>query len=149
MSPETGSPHSTDTKKAQRDGENRGALPASGGGKRRFAAAMRGFSWLYLAGGLAFLLLPGVVSRVLGLAPPMDRFWVALSVSMMAMLAFLSRESSRDPANAACVKAHLLSKAVSVAGFLFAYLVADRPLSAYLVGAGVDFTILLSVWWLR
>ena len=115
-------------------------------GTRRFTVAMRGFSWLYLAGGLAFLLMPNVVSHVLVLASPIDRFWVALSVSMMAMLAYLSRESSRDPANTACVKAHLLSKTVSVAGFLFAYLIVDRPLAAYLVGAGVDLAILLSVW---
>ncbi|MBI2605408.1 MAG: hypothetical protein HYW49_04935 [Deltaproteobacteria bacterium] len=126
--------------------ENTSAPTASGTGTRRFTLAMRGFFLLYLAGGLVFLFLPDVVSRVLGLAPPLDRFWVALSVSMMAMLAYLSRESSRDPANAACVKAHLLSKGASVAGFLLAYLALDRPLAAYLVGAGVDLAILLSVW---
>lgn len=109
-----------------------------------FIRVMRLMTLVYIAGAFLFFFLTPQVTAILGMTPAVDQFWVTLAVSMMAMLAYLSWQAANHPGEKHFVYTHLLAKVVSVAGFLFCYLVHQK-LNAYLVGVITDSLVILVV----
>ncbi|MEK6704784.1 MAG: hypothetical protein AABZ06_03265 [Bdellovibrionota bacterium] len=118
---------------------------------------MRLLGVLYALAGAWFFLAPDSVLQLINLGPkyfnlafvipiPADRFWLVLAVSMMAMLSALSFLSAEDPANRGYPFVHLLSKLVSLGGFIAMFFLYGRYF-AYLVGAFVDLLLALIVLW--
>ena len=75
---------------------------------------------------------------------PSERFWVALSTSMTMMLSVTSFYSSLYPKIKGFVLIHIVSKVVSVAGFIYLFL-RHAPYFAYILGAVVDSGVILIV----
>jgi hypothetical protein len=115
---------------------------------------MRIYALIYLVGAFLFFFMPeetfyliNVGPRVFKLAEeipaPSERFWVVLSTSMMIMLFFAAVYSSMFPYVKGFVAIHLLSKATSVAGFLYCFF--QKRYFAYGIGAACDGSIFLIV----
>ncbi len=113
-----------------------------------FVLFMRAMTFVYALGAIAFFFGQEILGQLLLMPVSTERFWVALAVSMMAMLSFISWKSSRRPGNPAWVQVHLLSKAVSVAGFLIAF-VFYESLPAYFFSGALDAAILAAVYFLH
>lgn len=112
---------------------------------------LRAYGWIFAATGLVFVLGPGPLGGVLNLlearlpsSAPLPHaprtFWLVLTGSMMAMLAYLSFAAARDPRRREALDALLLSKGMSTALFVL-YAAWDNN-AAFLVGAVVDGAIL-------
>lgn len=115
---------------------------------RQFVWVMRIFTFIYINISFLFFFMPEETFYLINIGPkvfkayqeipaPSEHFWVALSTAMTAMLAVTSFYSSLYPKLKGFVLIHLVSKAVSVAGFTFLFL-RDQPYFAYLIGAVVD-----------
>ncbi|MBI4424260.1 MAG: hypothetical protein HY554_11060 [Elusimicrobia bacterium] len=113
---------------------------------------LRVYGWLFAASGTAFVAAPGLVSAALGLlasACPGARgveqglptFWLALTGSLMAVIAVLALGLARDPSDPSAWRGLLLSKAASTA--LFCVFAATEGNALFLAGALVDCGILL------
>jgi hypothetical protein len=111
---------------------------------RTFTTVMKIYTGIYIVVGIFFFVFHAELAQLLMMQPAPNRFWVTLTVSMMAMLAYVAWQSSQRPRERAFVHVHLLSKTVSVAGFLLSF-VLDPAVWAYLVGAVTDFSIILVV----
>lgn len=112
------------------------------------------YSAVFAAAGAAFVAAPGTVTELLGVltrsAPPGGgdaSLWLGLTGSLMAVLALLSWELSREPGQAAPWRALLLSKGVSSA--LFVAFAARGGGAGYLAAALVDGAILIHLALLR
>jgi hypothetical protein len=73
-----------------------------------------------------------------------ESFWLVLTTSMMAMLAALSFLASESPRIRGYALVHMLSKATSVAGFFYVFLLGPRYF-AYIIGITTDLPILIAV----
>ena len=109
-----------------------------------FERFMKIMSIIYALVGLGFYFGHSILENILALETAPNLFWLTLTGSMMAMLSCLSWLSSLEPNNPAYVQVHLLSKSMSVLGFIVANFI-DQQRIGYFVGAGVDLTILLVV----
>lgn len=109
-----------------------------------FVKVMQVFAVIYAAVGLFFFMLHAVLAQWLRMEAAPNRFWVVLTLSMMLMLSFLSWQSSRKPNDAAFVHCHLLSKAVSVTGFLISYAL-EPAVWGHIVGAVTDGAVFITV----
>lgn len=111
---------------------------------KSFVLFMRLMTLVYGVGAGLFFFFAPLIARVLGMEEAPDQFWITLSVSMMAMLAYVSWQSGKNPREKHFVRVHLLAKMVSVAGFLFSYMVW-RNMGAYLVGVVTDASVIVLV----
>lgn len=116
---------------------------------------MRILAFIYLAVGLLFFFRPEETFYLLNIGPkvfhtyeeipnPSEHFWVVLTTSMMAMLVVVSLYSSVYPKIFGFTLAHLVSKGISTAGFLFLFL-NQKPYFAYLAGVATDGLIFVLV----
>lgn len=116
---------------------------------------MRFFAILYLLCGVFFFFRPAAVFHILNVGPKIfealveippqaESFWLVLATSMMAMLCVTSFYSSLYPRAKGYVMVHVVSKAVSISGFLFLFLHQQRYF-AYIAGAVIDALIVLVV----
>ena len=116
---------------------------------------MRVFTFVYVMVSLCFFFMPEELFYLINIGPkvfktfeeipiPSERFWVALSAAMTAMLATTSFYSSLYPRLKGFVMIHLVSKAVSVVGFGYLFL-RHKPYFAYLTGAVVDSGVIFIV----
>jgi O-antigen/teichoic acid export membrane protein len=122
-----------------------GGTPGKPGKKTaEFVAVMRAFAVIYAAVGLFFFGLHAYLARTLGMEAAPNRFWVVLTLSMMMMLSYLSWQSSKRPAEKAFVHCHLLSKFVSVTGFLVSFAL-DPATWGHIVGAVTDAAVFVTV----
>jgi hypothetical protein len=127
--------------------------------ERRFRAWLFITAWMYAIAGLCFLFGGGEIIRAINafsaigtpqLPPyplpadsPDGKFWLALSVSMMAMLVYISRAAYLDlRGNGRLVSLLLLSKFCS--SVLYLALFATCGCLAYLVGFVTDASLLLA-----
>ena len=123
----------------------------------RYINSMKFFGVVYIAVGLAFFFIPNQLFYVmnlptkLGLLEPIaesaERFWLVMTSAMMAMLAALSFLAAESPGIRGYALVHILSKTVSIAGFLYAFINHGHCL-AYLIGAATDLPIALYVTWI-
>jgi hypothetical protein len=113
-----------------------------------FSTVMYMYSYIYVIVGVLFYLFHGFLEEILNLQSAPDRFWVALTTSMMMMLGYVARQSAKKPDDQAYIKLHLLSKGVSTVGFVLAALFEGQYYLAYAVGAVTDGSIFIMVWWL-
>ncbi len=129
--------------------------------RMKHAAAF--LAYLHLGAGTSYLILWKPLlqfcnffqDKVLGGAPfwepiglPTERFWFSLSMSMMYMLAFLAWECSKDVVNnLGQMRTFILSKATSTVFFVAFFFIEARSF-AYIVGIGVDGTLLALAYWL-
>jgi hypothetical protein len=123
---------------------------------KQFAWVMRIFAFIYLVGGVMFFFMPGETFYLINVGPKVfkmfeeipdrmeERFWVVLATSMMAMLMVLSLYSSIYPKVKSYVLTHMVSKAVSVTGFIYLF-IRHRPYFAYLLGAVTDSGVIVIV----
>lgn len=114
-----------------------------------FSKIMYIYSYIYIIVGVLFYFFHHVLEAILKLQASPDRFWVALATSMMMMLGFTAWQSAKRPNDDAYIKLHMLSKGVSVLGFVLAALLEGQNYIAYSVGAVTDGSILMMVWWLN
>lgn len=116
---------------------------------------MKIFAFVYFAVGLLFFFMPEETFYLINIGPkvfkifeeippPSEHFWIVLTTSMMAMLSAVSLLASMNPRVKGFVMIHLLSKGVSVAGFLYCFFKYE-PYFAYLVGAITDLSIFILV----
>lgn len=110
----------------------------------QFIAVMKVFSVIYAVGGVLFYAFHSLMTQLLQMPGSQDHFWVALATSMMAMLSYLSWLSSKHPHEKAFVQIHMLSKTVSVTGFLIGFAL-DHALWGYLVSAVTDSAVIVIV----
>lgn len=109
-----------------------------------FVKVMKAFALIYAAVGFFFFVLHAVLAQWLKMEAAPNRFWVVLTLSMMLMLSFLSWQSSRRPSETAFVQCHLLSKFVSVSGFLISFAL-EPAVMGHIVGAITDGAVFLTV----
>lgn len=116
---------------------------------------MRILGIVYLLAGAAFFFFPAETFYLINVGPKVfkmfqdipdssERFWLALTFSMMMMLSFIAIYSSFQPRNYALTLVHLLSKLVSTLGFVYVFF-ESAPIFAYLVGAVCDGSIFMIV----
>ena len=110
----------------------------------QFVAVMKFFCVLYAVGGVLFYAFHSLMTQLMQMPGSQDHFWVALATSMMAMLSYLSWFSSQRPHEKAFVQIHMLSKTVSVTGFLLGFML-DHGLWGYLVSAVTDAGVIVVV----
>jgi hypothetical protein len=108
-----------------------------GSRKAEFVAVMKVLAVIYAAVGFLFFGLHALLAQTLGMEAAPNRFWVVLTLSMMLMLSYLAWQSSRRPEEKAFVHCHLLSKAVSVTGFVVSFAL-DAAVWGHIVGAVTD-----------
>ena len=122
---------------------------------KQFVWVMRIFAFIYVLVSLFFFFMPEQLFYLINIGPkvfsafeeipmPSERFWVALSAAMTAMLAVTSFYSSLYPGIKGFVMIHLVSKVVSVAGFSYLFL-SHKPYFAYIIGSVVDSGVILIV----
>lgn len=116
---------------------------------------MRILAAIYLLVGLLFFFLPRQTIELINVIPnvfhvfdpipvPAEQFWSVLATSMMAMLVVTSLYSSFYPHIKGFFVLHLTSKAVSVVGFMYAFLFIN-PYFGYLLGIFTDSLIFILV----
>ena len=86
----------------------------------------------------------GVAPSLLPIPDQTESFWLVLATSMMAMLSALSFLAAESPKVRGYALVHVLSKTVSVAGFIFLFL-NDTRYFAYLVGVATDLPLAIAV----
>lgn len=117
------------------------------------------YAILFLMGGIAFILLPQLVIKLINelgsfqtvftsLKASTDRFWVVLTFSMMMMISYASFMISQGKHVQAFVSILLLSKFCSSATYLI-LLFTEQMAFAYFVGFVTDGVIFLSILLLR
>lgn len=109
-----------------------------------YVKAMKVFTVIYAGGAAAFFFFHNIVAGLLQFDPTATPFWVVLATSMMAMLSYLSWQSSKHPSVRAFYTCHMISKSVSVIGFLYYYLMTDFNI-AFLIGAITDSAVIVIV----
>ena len=115
-----------------------------GKAESQFKAVMRFFCVLYAVGGLLFYTFHSLMTSLMQIQGAQDHFWVALGTSMMAMLSALSWFSSKHPHEKSYVQIHMLSKVVSIVGFLLAFFL-DNGHVAFLGCAVLDASVVVVV----
>ena len=110
----------------------------------QFAAVMKFFCVLYAVGGILFYAFHSLMTQLMQMPGSQDHFWVTLATSMMAMLSYLSWLSAKHPHEKTYVQVHMLSKTVSVTGFLLGFLL-DHGLWGFLLSAVTDFAVIVIV----
>lgn len=122
---------------------------------RQFVWVMRFFSLIYLGVGSLFFFKPVFIFDLINIGPKnlklflevpysSESFWLVLTASMMAMLCLLSICSSLYPKSKSYIFIHLVSKTVSVTGFIYCFFTQTQYF-AYLVGAVTDTWVALVV----
>ncbi len=117
------------------------------------ATVCRFWTVVFVIVGLGFALTPQLIAELLnrlaatlGLTPGIptgrDSLWYMLALSLMATLAYLSWEAARPQAPPTALRAVLLSKMVSTAGFVMAALTLA---SGWLLGAVADGFVALTL----
>lgn len=129
--------------------------PSNSNATQYLVWAMKVFAFMYFVVGLLFFFMPEETFYLINIGPkvfgtfqeipvPVERFWLVLATSMMAMLSLTALLSSQNPHVKGYLLLHMLSKSVSVAGFLYSF-IRFQKYFAYLVGAVTDFSILVLV----
>jgi hypothetical protein len=123
----------------------------------KYALIMRFLGVIYALGALAFFFFPQQLFYLINVGPKVfsvteaipdsvERFWLVLATSMMAMLSALSFLSAESPGTRGYALVHLLSKVVSSVGFIYVFL-NDKTYFAYLLGIVTDLSIALVLVW--
>ncbi|OFZ11596.1 MAG: hypothetical protein A2Z20_03160 [Bdellovibrionales bacterium RBG_16_40_8] len=105
---------------------------------------MKIFTIIYILGAAFFFFLHNFIAELLGFTTTQMPFWVVLATSMMAMLSYISWQSSKTPASRELFMCHMLSKSVSVAGFIY-YFFMTSFVWAFLIGAITDAAVIVIV----
>jgi len=128
--------------------------------ERNFLTLIRIWTVLFLLATTVFALAPdwlllyvnAIGRSIFGwretvLLPGNERFWVVLSVSMLATLTYICFVTQHDfLRNMDYAKAIIVSKLVSTLGFIFCFAALEQRF-IYLVGALVDGMIFLITWY--
>jgi hypothetical protein len=121
----------------------------------RYVWTMRAFGILYILVASVLFFLPDQLFSLINLVPeiftvgepiplPTERFWLVLAVSMVSMLSAISFLAAKSPQIRGYAFVHVLSKVVSVLGFLYVFR-NHQPYFAYLVGVITDAPIAVIV----
>jgi hypothetical protein len=118
---------------------------------------MRILGVVYALVGSLFFFFPAEIFYLMNIGPRLfpslgllevpaqtESFWLVLATSMMMMLSALSFLASESPRIRGYALVHVLSKAVSVAGFFYMFLKGPQY-AAYLVGITTDLPLLVVV----